>query len=124
MKILIAEDDPLSLTLLQRHLEKETFELCTAGDGREAFKKLNEFQPDLLITDLMMPHTSGLELIGLTRENKKMKLPILVLSAMDDESTVMEALTLGANDFIIKPAQRSELLERIYRLLNIKDRPE
>lgn len=119
MKILIAEDDPLSLMMLQKHLEKETFELCTAGDGREAYKKLNEFKPDLLITDLMMPHTSGLELIGLARENKKMKLPILVLSAMDDENTVMEALTLGANDFIVKPAKQNELLERIYRLLKI-----
>ncbi|MEO8116022.1 MAG: response regulator transcription factor [Bacteroidota bacterium] len=120
MKILIAEDDPISLLLLQKQLAAEPFELCIAADGYEAFKKLMEFQPDLLVTDLMMPRTSGLELIGQVRANYKKKLPILVLSAMDDESTVMEALSIGADDFIIKPAEQQELLRKIKRLCKLK----
>ncbi len=120
MKILIAEDDPISLLLLQKQLANESFELCIASDGHEAYKKLTEFQPDLLVTDLMMPRTSGLELIGLVRANYTKKLPILVLSAMDDESTVMEALSIGADDFIIKPAEQEELLMKIKRLGKLK----
>ncbi|MEO7209866.1 MAG: response regulator [Chitinophagaceae bacterium] len=120
MKILIAEDDPISLLLLQKQLASETFELCVASDGHEAFNKLIAFQPDLLVTDLMMPRTSGLELIGQVRANYKEKLPILVLSAMDDESTVMEALSIGADDFIIKPAEKQELLRKIKRLCKLK----
>ncbi len=120
MKILIAEDDPISLLLLQKQLASEAFELCIAVDGHEAFNKLMEFQPDLLVTDLMMPRTSGLELIGKARANYKNKLRILVLSAMDDESTVMEALSIGADDFIIKPAQQQELLRKIKQLCKFK----
>lgn len=120
MKILIAEDDPISLLLLQKQLATEPFELCVAADGHMAFKKLMEFQPDLLVTDLMMPRTSGLELIGLARANYKKKLRILVLSAMDDENTVMEALSIGADDFIIKPAEQQELLRKIKRLCKLK----
>ena len=67
MKILIAEDDPISLFLLQKQLASEAFELRVAADGHEAFNKLMEFQPDVLVTDLMMPRPSGLELIGLGR---------------------------------------------------------
>lgn len=116
MKILIAEDDPISQLLLQKLLAKESFELCVTADGYEAYQKLNEYHPDILVTDLMMPRTSGLELIGLVRANYKKRLPILVLSAMDDESTVMEALSIGADDFIIKPAKQQELLLKIKRL--------
>ena len=120
MKILIAEDDPISLLLLQKQLAKEPLELCVAADGYEAYKKLNECRPDILVTDLMMPRTSGLALIGMVRANYKKHLPILVLSAMDDESTVMEALSIGADDFIIKPAEQKELLMKIKRLGDMK----
>ncbi|MBS1730553.1 MAG: response regulator transcription factor [Bacteroidetes bacterium] len=116
MKILIAEDDPVNLLLLKKQLALEQMELCAATDGYDAFKKMAAFQPDILITDLMMPLASGLELISLVRTKYSKKLPILVLSAIDDENTVMEALSMGANDFIIKPADQAALVSKINRL--------
>lgn len=77
---------------------------------------METFKPDLIITDIVMPFTSGLELIGIVRSSG-IKIPILVLSAMDEEATVLEALSLGADDFIIKPFNTTEFSMRVKRLL-------
>ena len=85
-------------------------------DARDALESLNNFEPDLIITDILMPFTSGLEFIGIIRSSG-IKNPILVLSAMDQESTVLEALSLGANDFITKPFKSNELSSRVKTLI-------
>ena len=119
MKILIAEDDPIMLMLLQHHLAKENYTLSTHSDAREALQALDTFDPNLIITDIVMPFTSGLELISIIRSTG-LKTPILVLSAMDQETTVLEALSLGANDFITKPFDGAELAMRVKKLLTLK----
>ena len=67
MKILIAEDDPLMSSLIQKQLEKDNHELNINPDARDALESLKYFQPDLIITDILMPFTSGLEFIGIVR---------------------------------------------------------
>jgi DNA-binding response OmpR family regulator len=118
MKILIAEDDPVMSAMIQKQLEKD-FELSMNKDARDALVSLKDFEPDLIITDILMPFTSGLEFIGIIRTSG-LKIPILVLSAMDQESTVLEALSLGADDFITKPFQGPELSARVKSLLSSK----
>ena len=119
MKILIAEDDPLMMVVIKQQLTNEGYILSINTDGREALEALEAFKPDLIITDILMPFTSGLDLISVVRSSGN-KVPILVLSAMDLEATVLEALTLGANDYISKPFKPAEISVRVKRLLKIK----
>ena len=116
MKILIAEDDEVMLTLIKHQLAKEGYSINANLDARKALQSMETFKPDLIITDIVMPFTSGLELIGIVRSSG-IKIPILVLSAMDEEATVLEALSLGADDFIIKPFNTTEFSMRVKRLL-------
>lgn len=118
MKILIAEDDPMMLALIERQLKKENYSLLATTDGREALQSVSTFKPDLIITDILMPYTSGLDLIGIVRSDEVNKIPILVLSAIDQEATVLEAFSLGADDFITKPFNPAELSMRVKRLLS------
>jgi two-component system response regulator VicR len=119
MKILIAEDDPVMLMLIQHQLAKENYTISAHLDAREALQAIKTFEPDMIITDIVMPFTSGLELISIVRSDGA-KIPILVLSALDQEATVLEALSLGANDFITKPFNGVELSTRIKKLLTVK----
>ena len=119
MKILIAEDDAVMLSLIRHQLENDNYAISAHTDAREALQSFETFKPDLIITDIVMPFTSGLELISIVRSSGT-KVPILVLSALDQEATVLEALSLGANDFITKPFNGGELLTRVKRLLNVK----
>jgi len=119
MKISIAEDDPVMLTVIKHQLAKDNYTINANTDARDALQALETFKPDLIITDIVMPFTSGLELISIVRSSG-IKVPILVLSALDQEATVLEALSLGANDFITKPFNNAELSMRVKRLLGIK----
>ncbi|MEX6691133.1 response regulator transcription factor [Danxiaibacter flavus] len=117
MRILIAEDDPVMLRAIATRLTNDGYEIATVADGQEALKMFEEFNPDLIITDILMPYTSGLELIGVVKSNLLKKIPILVLSAYGQENTVLEAFDLGADDFLTKPFNPLELSTRVKRLL-------
>lgn len=119
MKILVVEDDLITLKLLEYALTKEGYIVSPHSDFKSAIKILEEFKPDLIITDIIMPSTSGFEIISLIKSGGK-GIPILVISAIDEESTVYEALSLGADDFIVKPFELEEILQRIKLLLNEK----
>ncbi len=117
MKILIAEDEPLMLMSIMAKLRRDGYEVTGTTDGREALKALEKDRPDLIITDILMPYTSGLELIGIVKSNPSNNIPIIVLSGLGEEETVMEAFQLGADDFITKPFNPVELTVRVNRLL-------
>jgi two-component system response regulator VicR len=119
MKILVAEDEPVMLMLIEAKLKNEGFEVLGVADGQEALKALDSFPPDLIITDILMPYTSGLEVIGIVRTSSPKKIPIIVLSGYGQEDTVLEAFNLGADDFITKPFNPEELSVRVKRLLKI-----
>src|SRR4051794_11736545 len=119
MKILIVEDDAVMLMLIQHQLAKDNYTNSAHLDAREAIEAMETFKPDLIITDILMPFTSGLELISIVRSSGS-KIPILVLSALDQETTVLQALSGGANDFITKPFNGSELSTRVKKLLGAK----
>jgi DNA-binding response OmpR family regulator len=118
MKILIAEDEPIMIMALETSLKKEGYTVLTTQDGREALTQIEQFKPDLLITDIMMPFTSGLELLGIIKSNPELKLPVIVISAIGQESIVLEAFKIGADDFLTKPFNHLELITRVKRLLH------
>ncbi len=116
MKILIAEDEPIMQKTIALRLKKDGHEVLVTDNGREAIHLIEEQLPDLIITDIMMPYASGLEIVGMVKKGEK-KIPIIVLSAMGQENVVLEAFNLGADDFIAKPFSPNELSMRVKRLL-------
>lgn len=112
MKILIAEDDLLLSKIIEVRLKKDGHETIIATDGQEALNKL-DLHPDLLILDIMMPFYSGLEIIEYMRSKLNSSTPIIILSALGQEDTVLQAFKLGATDYITKPFSPNELLARV-----------
>ena len=117
MKILIAEDEPLMLKTLELRLRKDGHEVITACDGRQAMEKFSVCDPDLIITDIMMPFATGLEVLGVVRKRTDKKIPVILLSAMGQENVIMEAFKLGADDYITKPFSPNELSMRVRRFM-------
>ncbi len=117
-KILIIEDDELMIKILKFILNKEGYQLSVVMDGLSAVEQIHSINPDMVITDLMLPYKSGLEVIRFVKENFE-KTPIIVLSSLgEEEHSVSEAFKLGADDFIAKPFNPNELILRVKRLLN------
>ncbi len=116
MKILIAEDDVMMMASIEYQLKKEGYNISKANNGSEAMAAFEKESPDLVVTDIIMPHTSGLEFIGFIRSSYD-HIPVLVLSGVDEEDTVIEAFNLGADDFLTKPIKPGELSVRVKRLL-------
>jgi DNA-binding response OmpR family regulator len=116
MTILVADDEMIMLKTIELRLKKDGHNVIICQDGREALKKIEESSPDLIITDIMMPFLSGLEIIGAVKKKGK-KIPIIVLSAMGQENVVLEAFQLGADDYITKPFSPNELSMRVKRYI-------
>ena len=116
MKILICEDEEIMLTALEFRLRKQGFEVLLAENGKIALEKIKEEQPDLVVADIMMPFVSGLELIEFIRKDMRNTLPIIIISAIEHEETVLKAFRLGATDFITKPFKPNELVLRIKKI--------
>jgi DNA-binding response OmpR family regulator len=117
-KILIAEDDLLLLKALGFYLDKKGYDLSLVADGREAITKIKSEHYDLIVTDINMPFSNGLEIISLVRNELKLKTPIIVLTSMGLESTELEAFHVGADEFIAKPFSPQVLGVRIEKMLN------
>jgi DNA-binding response OmpR family regulator len=114
-KILIAEDDEDIIGLLKLYLEKDGYELVLAKDGEEAFQKILENKISLAILDIMMPKMNGYELTKKIREITQ--IPILILSAKNQDSEKILGLDLGADDYLTKPFNPLEVLARVRSLL-------
>lgn len=110
-KILIVDDDPISVELVEHGLNRAGYEIITASDGQEALRAFFSNQPDLVILDISMPKLSGYEVCQRIREMSNT--PIIMLTALGREQDIVKGLDLGADDYLTKPFRVGELLARI-----------
>lgn len=119
--ILVADDEPINRSLIQRRLEREGYRVHTAENGLVAVALARETLPDLVILDVMMPEMDGLEACRLIKEDEATHdLPVIFLSARDETEMKVNGLTLGANDYISKPFKAEELLARVSVAIRLK----
>lgn len=103
-KVLIADDEPDIVEILQYHLQKEGYRVITARDGNEAIEKAKQTHPDLIVLDMMMPRKSGVEVCEILRAQKDFRdTLIMFLTALNDEATQIRSFDAGADDYISKP---------------------
>ncbi|MHA7944518.1 response regulator [Formosa sp. 3Alg 14/1] len=115
MKILVIDDSDVIRKLIKHSLKDSSYTITVATDGSDAIEKIKNETPNLVITDLMMPHVSGLELVTWIKENYDDQIKIIVLTALGEEDVVLEAFSLGIDDFITKPFDPKDLSLRIKR---------
>lgn len=120
-KLLLIEDDPNITDFMEVVLEKERYQLVIAVTGMEALMLLQEESFDLLLLDLGLPDIDGVELLKIIR--KRMALPIIIISARNNEIDKVKALDLGADDYVTKPFGTNELLARIRTALRHNSQP-
>ena len=114
LRVLIADDEPITRLLVKVLLERDRYEVLEAGNGREAVEIATRERPNLVLIDLHMPVMDGFEAIGqLRREFSLAALPIIVLTADDGDSVERRVLELGADDYIIKPFEPAVLMSRV-----------
>jgi two-component system OmpR family response regulator len=118
-KILIVEDDRNLLSTLKYNLQKEGYTTITAVDGAEALDVARREKPDLILLDVMLPKLSGFEVCRILRQ--EMTVPILMLTAKDEEVDKIVGLEIGADDYMTKPFSMRELLARIRAMLRRAD---
>ena len=117
IKILLVDDEPDILELLEYHLEKEGYKIKKAKNGEAAIEKAAKFNPDIIVLDVMMPELNGLEVCKRLRNNELFENTLIVfLTARNEEFTEVMALDLGADDFIAKPLKPSVFRSRIRAL--------
>jgi DNA-binding response OmpR family regulator len=114
-KILVVEDEPTLVETLEYNLSHQDYEVFTAMDGREALEIAREEQPDLIVLDLMLPGIDGIEVCRVLRQ--EMNVPILMLTARDEEVDKVVGLEVGADDYMTKPFSMRELMARVKALL-------
>ena len=114
-KILVVEDDRNLLAALKYNLQKGSYDVVTAADGIEALETARREKPELIILDVMLPKLNGFEVCRIIR--KEMTVPILMLTAKNDEVDKIVGLEIGADDYMTKPFSMRELLARIGAML-------
>jgi class 3 adenylate cyclase len=121
-KILIVDDEPFNLDLLEQELMEHDYQLERAVDGVDALQKTESFAPDLILLDYMMPKMSGLEVVKQLRKNDQHKaIPVILLTAKATQEDKIKGLDAGADDYVTKPFDSFELLARVRAMLRIKE---
>jgi two-component system, OmpR family, KDP operon response regulator KdpE len=120
--ILVVDDEPQITRVLKTTLSSQGYGVRTAADGEDALNEMKGWAPDLIITDLRMPHMDGLELCRRVRTDSSV--PIIVLSVKGEETIKVEALDAGADDYITKPFSINELMARVRAALRRTSSPD
>ena len=120
IRILIVEDDPFFQRVLLKRLAAEGYQVEAVSDGREGMRAIVTFEPDLVISDWMMPHVDGLELCQSVKTGLREASPyFILLTAKGEISDKLLALDTGADDYLVKPCDQGELLARVRAGLRI-----
>ena len=112
--VLVIDDDPVILELLRVNFEIEGFDVITATDGEEGLARAQAEHPDVVISDVMMPRRDGLQVLSeLKGDPETESLPVILLSAKAQKSEIQHGLDLGADDYITKPFDPIQLIDRL-----------
>jgi DNA-binding response OmpR family regulator len=109
--ILVVDDEQYVLELVKRTLEPEGYAVTVAADSNSALAQLTEHMPDLVLLDIRMPGLDGFQVLNLIR--KSSDVPVIMLTAIDQASTLRDAINIGADDYITKPFRPLELIARV-----------
>jgi class 3 adenylate cyclase len=121
-KILIVDDEPFNLDLLEQELGEYDYVIERASDGAEALEKTASFEPDVILLDYMMPRMNGLEVVKRLRENPQHEgIPVILLTAKATQEDKVRGLDAGADDYVTKPFDSIELLARVRAMLRLKE---
>lgn len=117
-RILVVDDDPLMVKLLQATLENRGFDVLVATDGQEGLDTIKDEHPDLVVSDIMMPKVDGFELVQRLRADPMVgNTPVVILSAKGEEEDLVKGLELGADDYVTKPFRPNEFVARLQTIL-------
>lgn len=121
LKLLIVEDDPLVTELYHRLFGFYKYNIKTAVNGKEGVESAKSFKPDLILLDIMMPVMDGIEALRLLKQDPTTKeIPVILLTNIDDESAIKEAMELGAADYMVKSDfTPNDIIEQVNRYLKI-----
>ena len=120
-KILIVDDEPFNLDLLEQELADQDYVIERANDGAEALEKVPAFLPDIILLDYMMPRMNGLEVLKHLRQDERHKsIPVILLTAKATQEDKVKGLDAGADDYVTKPFDAFELLARVRAMMRIK----
>ncbi len=114
-RVLVVDDERTVTEVVERYLRREGFDVAVAGDGEEALRLAREWEPDLVVLDLMLPLVDGLEVCR--RLRKDTQLPIIMLTARGEETDRVVGLEMGADDYVVKPFSPRELVARVKSVL-------
>jgi two-component system alkaline phosphatase synthesis response regulator PhoP len=113
-KVLIADDNPQGLELLEAYLSETDYDLQTAADGEETLRKVRDWHPDLILLDVMMPKISGFEVCKQIKGDPATRsIVVLMVTALDQPSDIDRGVEAGTDDFFTKPINKTELLRRV-----------
>ena len=120
-KILIADDNQPNVELLEAYLTDVDCEIDVATDGQETLDKVGEFEPHVILLDVMMPKLSGFEVCRKLKDDPKTSgIMILMVTALNELGDIERAVEAGTDDFLSKPVNRVELVKRIHNMLKIR----
>jgi adenylate cyclase len=120
-RILIADDQPMNVDILQTRLAVHGYEILTAADGEEALQVARTHLPDLILLDIMMPKTDGLEVCRLLKGDAALPfMPIIMVTAKADTKDIVAGLEMGADEYLTKPVDQAALVARVKSMLRIK----
>jgi DNA-binding response OmpR family regulator len=121
-KVLVVDDEPPTVTAVELALQSEGIEVCTAADGAECLQAVATESPDLVILDVAMPVMDGFQALRVLRENAATKhLPVIMLTARDDDADIVRGWTTGVDFYLTKPFELDELLLVVRRALEATD---
>ena len=116
--VLVVDDDPVIVQLLRVNFELEGFDVVTANNGEEALAAVKKKRPDVVVSDIMMPKMDGLQFVQALRADSRLTgVPVILLSAKAQSADVTRGLELGASDYVTKPFDPLELIDRVTEVL-------
>ncbi len=119
--VMIVDDNPQNIELLQAFLEPLPVKIITAADGVEALEKIHEHNPDLILLDIMMPRMSGFQVCRRIKSDPQTRdIQVLMVTALNELGDIEQASECGTDDFVSKPVNKFELLTRVKSLLRVR----